>query len=39
MAEEIFYTFNGAKILIEARRRHYNTVRHHSLPAYPAAGA
>jgi putative transposase len=31
---EIFYTLNEAEILIEARRRHYNTVRPHSSLRY-----
>ena len=31
---EIFYTLNEAKIVIEAWRRHYNTVRPHSSLGY-----
>ncbi|MCZ8320976.1 MAG: integrase core domain-containing protein, partial [Novosphingobium sp.] len=31
---EIFYTLAEAKILIEAWRRHYNTVRPHSSLGY-----
>jgi len=48
---EIFYSLAEAKVLIEAWRRHYNTVRRHSsleyrppapetvTPPYPASGA
>jgi hypothetical protein len=32
---EIFYTLKEAKIVIEAWRRHYNTVRPHSSLGYP----
>ena len=31
---EIFYTLAEAQILIEARRRHYNTLRPHSSLSY-----
>ncbi|MFT3968662.1 MAG: transposase, partial [Sphingobium sp.] len=48
---EIFYSLAEAKVLIEAWRRHYNTVRPHSslryrppapetaTPPYPASGS
>jgi len=48
---EIFYSLAEAKVLIEAWRRHYNTVRQHSSlgyqpsapetasPPYPASGS
>ena len=32
--EEIFYTLNEAKIVIEAWRQHYNTIRPHSSLGY-----
>ena len=31
---EIFYSFAEARVLIEAWRLHYNTVRPHSAPGY-----
>ena len=35
---EIFYSLAEAKVLIEAWRRHYNTIRPHSSPGLPTAG-
>lgn len=34
LSGEIFYTVQEAKVLIEAWRRHYNTVRPHSALGY-----
>ncbi len=34
MNEEIFYTLREAQVLIEAWRRHYNTIRPHSALGY-----
>jgi transposase InsO family protein len=34
LAGEIFYTLEEARVLIEAWRRHYNTVRPHSSLGY-----
>ena len=34
LSGEIFYTLAEAQVLIEAWRRHYNTVRLHSSPGY-----
>jgi len=34
LAREIFYTLKEAQVLIERRRRHYNTVRPHSALGY-----